>query len=224
MTQATDSNRGIAPPAEGTTSTRRAAHERLSTGALARWARACATHPWRVLFGWVGIVVLLVVLVGTVGGSLKDEFEIPGSETQKATDLIESEFASEQGGVLNVVFAAPEGERLDTPERRAAIEEAIARLKSSEFKPTGDEAGLTSVGDPFSEETFSDEGRIAYAEAQFSETIEPEDRDEVLAVQDAVRETVGPAGVTVSTTAKPSSRRSSRAERRRSACSPRSSS
>ena len=28
---------------------RRAAHERLSTGALARWMRACATHPWRVV-------------------------------------------------------------------------------------------------------------------------------------------------------------------------------
>src|SRR5829696_3091839 len=87
---------------------RRAAHERLSTGALARWARACATHPWRVIIGWVGIVAALIVLVGTIGGSLKDEFEIPGSDTQKATDLIESQFASEQGSVLNIVFAGPE--------------------------------------------------------------------------------------------------------------------
>jgi RND superfamily putative drug exporter len=176
---------------------RRAAHERLATGALARWTRACATHPWRVVFGWIGIVVLLVVLVGTVGGDLRDEFEIPGSETQKATDLIESEFASEQGGVLNVVFAAPEGERLDTPERTAAIEDAIARLESPEFKPTEESAGLESVGDPFSEDTFSDDGRIAYAEAQFDRIIYDEDRDEVLAVQDAARETVEPAGVTV---------------------------
>ncbi|MBA3366925.1 MAG: MMPL family transporter [Actinobacteria bacterium] len=176
---------------------RRAAHERLSTGALARWTRACATHPWRVVLGWLGVVALLIVLVGTVGGELRDEFEIPGSDTQKATDLIEAEFASEQGGVLNVVFAAPEGERLETPERRAAIEKAIARLKSAEFAPKDDEAGLESVGKPFSEDTVSDDGRIAYAEAQFSETIEAEDRDAVLAVQDAVRETVEPAGVTV---------------------------
>jgi putative drug exporter of the RND superfamily len=176
---------------------RRAAHERLSTGALARWTRACATHPWRVVFSWIGIVAALIVLVGTIGGSLRDEFEIPGSDTQKATDLIESEFASEQGGVLNVVFAAPEGQRLDTPQRKAAIERAIAQLKSSEFKPTEDKAGLESVGDPFSADTFSDDGRIAYAEAQFSETIEDEDRDQVVAVEDAVRQTVEPAGVTV---------------------------
>ena len=124
---------------------RRAAHERLSTGGLARWTRACATHPWRVVLGFLATVVLLIALVVTVGGSLRDEFEIPGSDTQKATDLIKAEFASEQGGVLNIVFAAPEGERLDTPERKAAVERAIARLKSSEFKPTADEAGLESV-------------------------------------------------------------------------------
>jgi RND superfamily putative drug exporter len=175
---------------------RRLAHERLSTGALARWARACATHPWRVVGSWVGIVALLIVLVGTVGGSLRDEFEIPGSDTQKATDLIESEFASEQGGVLNLVFAAPEGQRLDTPERKAAIERAIAKLKAPPYKPTEDKAGVESVGDPFSKDTVSDDGRIAYAEAQFDQTIEDADRDSVVAVEDAVRETVEPAGVT----------------------------
>jgi putative drug exporter of the RND superfamily len=177
--------------------TRRAAHERLATGTLARWTRTCASHPWRVIGAWVGIVVLLIVLVSTVGGSLKDEFEIPGSDTQKATDLIESEFASEQGGVLNLVFAAPEGQRLDTPERRAAIQRAIAELKTDEFKPTEDKAGLESVGNPFEPDTFSDDRRIAYAEAQFDRVIYEEDRESVLDVQETVRETVEPAGVTV---------------------------
>ena len=178
-------------------SERRAAHQRLSTGGLASWTRACAAHPWRVVLGWVGIIALLVVLVVTVGGELRDEFEIPGSETQNATDLIEAEFASEQGGVLNVVFAAPEGERLDTPERKAAVQEAITLLQSAEFEPTEDTAGLTSVGDPFDERTFSDDGRIAYSEAQFDRVIFEKDREAVLAVQDAVRETVEPAGVIV---------------------------
>src|SRR5919106_3996723 len=176
---------------------RRAAHERLSTGALAGWARLCATHPWRVVGSWIGIVVVLVALVGAVGGDLRDEFEIPGSDTQRATDLIEAEFASEQGGVLNLVFAAPEGERLDTPERRAAIQEAVARVRSDEFGPTEDEAGIESVGNPFAADTFSDDGRIAYAEAQLDRIIYEEDREAVLAVQEAVREDVAAAGVTV---------------------------
>jgi putative drug exporter of the RND superfamily len=189
------------PDVEAHMADRRLAHERLSSGGLARWMRACATHPWRVMFSWVGIIALLVVLVGTVGGSLKDDFEIPGSDTQKATDLIESEFVEEQGGVLNLVFAAPAGERLDTPERKAAVEAAIAKVKTDEFKPTGTDpdgkAGIESVGDPFSDNTFSDDGRIAYAEAQFDRVIFDKDRERVVAVQDAVRETVKTAGVTV---------------------------
>ena len=188
------------PDVEAHMADRRLAHERLSSGGLSRWMRACATHPWRVVFSWVGIIALLVVLVGTVGGSLKDDFEIPGSDTQKATDLIESEFVEEQGGVLNLVFAAPAGERLDTPERKAAVEAAIAKVKTDEFKPTGTDpdgnAGIESVGDPFSDNTFSDDGRIAYAEAQFDRVIFDKDRERVVAVEDAVRETVEPAGVT----------------------------
>jgi RND superfamily putative drug exporter len=180
---------------------RLSAHERLSTGALASWMRANASHPWRVIVIWLAIIAALIFAVGAFGGSLKDEFEIPGSDTQKATDLIESEFAEEQGGVLNLVFAAPDGERLDTPERKAAIEEAVAKLKTAEFEPTGTDpdgdAGITSVADPFDPNTFSDDGRIAYAEAQFDRVIFEEDREQVVSVQDAVRETVEPAGVTV---------------------------
>ena len=100
--------------------------------------------------------------------------------------------------MLNVVFAAPEGERLDTDERKAAIEAAMEELRTdTEFKPTEDTAGLTSVGDPFSDQTFADSGRIAYAEAQFDRVIYDEDREAVVAVQDAVREAVAPVGVTV---------------------------
>jgi RND superfamily putative drug exporter len=191
------SNRGTVPDPKGTPPERRAAHERLATGGLARWTRACATHPWRVVFAWVGIIVLLVILVGTIGGSLRDEFEIPGSDTQKATDLIESEFASEQGSVLNAVFAAPEGQQLDTPDRRAAIENAIARLRSQEFAPTDGQIGVDSVSNPFNKNTVSDDGRIAYSEVQFDQVVEGGDRDAVVAVEDAVRKAVEPAGVTV---------------------------
>jgi RND superfamily putative drug exporter len=178
-----------------TDQTRLLAHERLSTGALARWDRACASHPWRVVGAWVGIIAGLIVLVATVGGSLKDVFEIPGSDTQRATDLIEAEFSSEQGAVLNLVFAAPPGQRLDTPERKAAVERAVALLKSKQFKPANGKAGIESVGDPFDKNTFSDDGRIAYAEAQFDQTIETADRKQVVAVEDAVRAAVAPAGV-----------------------------
>src|SRR5262245_26632923 len=179
------------------TQDRLAAHERLSTGALARFMRACASHPGRVMLIWLGIIAALIVLVATIGGGLKDEFKIPGSDTQKATDLIEAEFTSEQGSVLNLVFAAPAGQRLDDPKYKAAINGAIAKLKTSEFAPEGDTIGLESVGNPFDTATFSKSGRIAYAEAQFSDVITTADRSKAVAVQNAVRDAVEPAGVQV---------------------------
>jgi RND superfamily putative drug exporter len=197
MTHPNDRDNGQQLPTEPAAADRRAAHERLSTGAWSSWIRMCATHPWRVVLGWVAIIVVLIGLVSTIGGSLRDKFEIPGSDTQKATDLIESKFTSEQGSVLNLVFAAPAGQRLDTPARRAAIEKAVAQLKTPEFKPANGKAGLESVGDPFDKSTFAKNGRIAYAEAQFDQTIEDKDRDAVVAVEDAVRQRVEPAGVTV---------------------------
>src|SRR5207344_181931 len=168
----------------------------LSTGVLARWDRVCASHPWKVIIASLASIAVLLGLAFTIGGGLKDKFEIPGSDTQKATDLIKAEFSSEQGAVLNLVFAAPKGERLDTPERKAAVNAAIAKLKTPEFKPKDGKVGIDSVGDPFSDQTFSNDGRIAYAEAQFSETIETADRSQVVAVENAVRDTVEPAGVT----------------------------
>ena len=174
---------------------RLSAHERLATGSLARWTRYCAEHPWRVIVTWIGIITALVVLVATIGGSLRDEFSIPGSDTQRATDLIEAEFAAEQGGVLNLVFAAPDGERLDTPEREAAIAAAIARIQTPEFQATEDRAGIESVGDPFADDTVSDDGRIAYTEAQFDRIIYERDREAVVAVQEAVRDEAEQAGL-----------------------------
>ena len=44
------------------------------------WARACATRPWRVVGARSRIMVTLVFLVAAIGGTLKDEFEISGSD------------------------------------------------------------------------------------------------------------------------------------------------
>ena len=133
---------------------RLAAHERLSTGALSSWARACAT---------------------TVAGRLqlarhhrrsdrprRDRRRLaagrvrdPGLGHTEGGRPDRGRIHVRAGRVLNIVFAAPAGQRLDTPTRRAAIEKAIARLRSPEFKPTDGKAGLTSVDDPFSKATFS---------------------------------------------------------------------
>ena len=96
---------------------RRIAH----SGGLARVAGHCARHPWRVVFTWLGIFFALIGLNVAFHGTLVNEFKVPGTDIQKATDLINAKFGGQKGAALRVVVAAPPGERLDTPERQAAI-------------------------------------------------------------------------------------------------------
>ena len=90
-----------------------------------------------------------------------------------------------------------QGESLDTPERQAAIEDLVAKLQTDEFAPSGDKVGIENVADPFEDETISDDGRIGYLQAQFNDVITDKDHDQVLAVEDAARETLEPVGLVV---------------------------
>src|SRR5438876_10158032 len=101
---------------------RRLAH----SGGLARLAGACARRPWRVVAGWLGVVVVLIGLNAAFHGKLINDFKIPGSDTQKATDLITAKFGAEKGAALRVVVAAPSGQRVDTAARSSAIRRMLA--------------------------------------------------------------------------------------------------
>jgi hypothetical protein len=48
---------------------RRIAH----SGGLARWARHCAHHPWRVIGTWFAVVIVLVGLNVAFHGTLVNE-------------------------------------------------------------------------------------------------------------------------------------------------------
>ena len=190
---------GNALPEEERGAERLSAHERLSTGALARWARPCATHPWRVVFGWVGIVAVLIVLVATVGGSLRDEFEIPG------LGHAEGDRPDRVGVRLR---AGRRAERRLRGARGRAARHARAQggdrggdraaRRRREFKPDGRTRRASRASAIRSARTRSPTTAASPTPRRSStETIEDKDRDAVVAVEDAVREAVEPAGVTV---------------------------
>ncbi|MEA2688344.1 MAG: putative drug exporter of the superfamily, partial [Candidatus Eremiobacteraeota bacterium] len=101
---------------------RRIAHE----GTLARIAGACARRPWRVVGAWIGVFVVLIGLNAAFHGKLINDFKIPGSDTQKATDLITAKFGAQKGAALRVVVAAPSGQRLDAAARSSVIRRMLA--------------------------------------------------------------------------------------------------
>ena len=143
-------------PSSSAPSTRRHA------GALARLTRACARHPWRTVFTWLGIVVAIFAASGTVGGTLVNEFKLPDSDAQRATDLLTTRFPQRSGDAATLVFEASDGGRLTSGAGQEAVRRALA---AADRVP-----GVVAVGDPFKgrDGGVGKAGDIAYADAQFN--------------------------------------------------------
>lgn len=174
---------------------RRLAH----SGALAKLAGHCARHPWRVVFTWLAVLVVLIGLQGPFGGKLKNEFSVPGTDFQKATDLIQAKFGSREGAQLRVVLAAPEGQRLDTPQRRTAIQEML-RTSAQSAKDLNTKSGSAApIDDPIAtgSQTLSRDGRIAFYDIQYDQTGFELPREDIVDLQAKLRETGAPAGIQV---------------------------
>jgi putative drug exporter of the RND superfamily len=151
----------------------------VPSGFLANATRHFATHPKRTVGTWVLVIAALVFLNGVVGGKLIDDFKLPGSDFQKATDLLNAKFGAEKGDSLQLVFAAPEGQRLDTPARTAAIAKVVAAAK--------DTPHVTSVENPLSKRFLAKDGRIAYTDIQFDQLGPDIKRANVVAIQDKAK-------------------------------------
>ena len=169
------------------------------TGGLARFAGACAHHPWRVVLGWLGVFVVLIGLNVAFHGTLINDFKIPGSDTQKATDLINAKFGGQRGAALRVVVAAPPGQRLDTPERVAAIEKMLAVGTSAQKSIDQHAKDVSQITNPISPSAhqLSADGRIGFYDVQFDQTGFELKRSSILKVEDQLRAIGTPAGIQV---------------------------
>lgn len=159
-------------------------------GALAALARACARHAWRTIGAWVVVAIVIVGAVATFGGTLVDEFTIPDSDAQRATDLLEQRFPARSGDSATLVFAVPEG-TLRAPEAKAAVQEALAEATAI--------PGVEAVGDPFAgtDGALSEDGRIARADVQFGAAAFDIPKSDIVALQDDARAAVAGTDVQV---------------------------
>jgi putative drug exporter of the RND superfamily len=90
---------------------------------LQRLARTMYRRRRRVVAGWLVLLASLVVLNASAGGEFLDDFSLPGSESQQATDLLASHgFQNRAGFGGQIVFKADQG--IDDP----AVEQAMKRL------------------------------------------------------------------------------------------------
>src|SRR6188508_2923715 len=95
---------------------------------LYRLGRASVRRRWLVLGAWIAAVILLVVLGRAFGAGFEDKFDIPGSETQQATDLLEATFPARAGSSAMVVFHTERGTLADA-DQAATIDATLARIE-----------------------------------------------------------------------------------------------
>ena len=95
------------------------------SGGLARWARMCARHPWRVVASWSGRFVADRAEC-RLPRHAHERVQGPGTDFQKATDLINAKFGARRARRCGSWWPPRTGERLDTPERQAASSKMVA--------------------------------------------------------------------------------------------------
>ncbi len=100
---------------------------------LYRIGRFAYRRKGTVLSIWLAILVLMGVGAATLSGPTKDSFSIPGTPAQQAQDLMAERFGDQGSGMDSLsaryVFAAPDGQTLDTPENQAAMDAVIAKVR-----------------------------------------------------------------------------------------------
>ncbi|MDF2143842.1 MMPL family transporter [Knoellia sp. p5-6-4] len=91
---------------------------------LHRLGRLGFSKPWAFIGAWA---VILGVVFGTLavgGGKISDSVTIEGTPSQRVLDTLAERLPAASGSQGSIVFTVPEGERLDTPERQAALAQA----------------------------------------------------------------------------------------------------
>jgi uncharacterized membrane protein YdfJ with MMPL/SSD domain len=81
-----------------------------------------------VVIGWIAVLVLMVLLVARIGALTTNDLSLPGTDSQRATDLLAAKFPPQQNGKSPIVFHAETG-KIDTDARATAIGKAAKALQ-----------------------------------------------------------------------------------------------
>ncbi|MGN6379206.1 MAG: MMPL family transporter [Gaiellales bacterium] len=169
------------------------------SGALARFIGHCAHHPWRVIATWFATVVVLIGLNVAFHGTLQNNFRVPGTDFQKATDLITAKFPKQKGDFLRVVVAAPAGETLTTTEHQDVIERMLKIGLASEHTIDTKPGDASTISDPLApkSQSLSKSGRIAFFDVQFDKQGFELPRSKIVDLENQLRAAGEQAGLQV---------------------------
>src|SRR5215213_8546021 len=156
---------------------------------MRRFASWTTSHRAVVIAAWIVAFVGFGILAGVVGSSFTEEFSLPSSDSKEALDLLEDRFPAQAGDSVQIVYKAESG--VESPAVKSEMEGVFTKVETlphvSEVASPYENGGAGAV---------SDDGKIAYATAQFNVTTDKLGDGEVKEIMDTARG-AGGDGLTV---------------------------
>jgi RND superfamily putative drug exporter len=99
------------------------------TGALYHLGRICVRRRWIVLAIWLLVFAALALWARSVGPDVNDNLTLPGSDSQRATDVLSERFPSQANGTNPVVLRAPANHKLTDSRYKQPIDATVGALR-----------------------------------------------------------------------------------------------
>src|SRR6188472_385001 len=162
---------------------------------MRRFATWTTGHRKTVIIGWIVALIGFGMLASSAGSDFTEEFSLPSSDSKDALDLLENRFPAQAGDVVQIVYRAESG--VESPAIEREMEAVFAKVAAlphvSEVSSPYKKGGAAAV---------SDDGKIAYATAQFNVTTDKLNDGEVKKIVDTAQ-AAGGDGLQVETGGSP---------------------
>lgn len=99
---------------------------------LYRLGRFAFSRPWLVISGWLALIAVVAGLLVANPPKISNEMRINGTPAQEVIDDLAQRMPESSGGQGMIAFAAPEGQRIDDGDNRAALLRAVDSVSHSE--------------------------------------------------------------------------------------------
>ncbi|KIX77549.1 membrane protein [Streptomyces sp. MBRL 10] len=132
---------------------------------LYRLGRGAFRRRGLVALLWVALLFAAGFGAATAAAPTSGSFSIPGTEAQRAFDLLDEKFPgmAADGATARIVVKAPEGAKVTDPGPKAEVEKIVNGLKTG---PGAEQ--IASVANPYEVQAVSQDGSTTYISAKYT--------------------------------------------------------
>jgi RND superfamily putative drug exporter len=147
---------------------------------LYRLGHWCVRRRRYVLAAWLTLLVVVALWAKAANGTTTDALSIPGTESQRAADLLAERFPAQSGATMRIAVEAPAGSQLVDIVSPTQLEADLEQL--------GTLPNVVMPADPTSLVTVSPDGQIAFIEVRFDKPAAALQKDEITSIINATRQ------------------------------------